>query len=391
MAVVDVVLVVVLAVALLAGLARGVIATIGVFAGLAAGGAAALWAAPAVGRIIAVPIWGAVAETAAWAVLLAVGATIGGAVGVWVRRPVDKVSPLRVVDRLLGGAVGVVVTALVVSLAATGIVAAGFPVVSAAVASSATVRTIDGLIPTPVQRALAQVRGTLAADGLPALGVILRPGTVAPAAPVSLEDPQVVAASGSVARVTGVAYACGVSQTGSSFAVAADTVVTNAHVVAGVTAPVVQLPGGGAHPGRIVYFDPAQDLAVISVPGLHARPLRLSTALSAGAAAVVAGYPYGGPLTLDDAQVLSAGVADVADIYGRSRAPRPVYALRAAVRPGNSGGPLLTAQGTVAGVVFARAEDDTDRGYAIAGSDLKPIVARLGSLTAPVSSGRCTG
>ena len=106
--------------------------------------------------------------------------------------------------------------------------------------------------------------------------------------------------------------------------------------------------------------------------------------------AVVAGYPYGGPFTLGDAQVLSAGTARVSDIYGTSTHLRPVYALDAQVRPGNSGGPLLTAQGTVAGVVFARGEGNQDRGYAIADKALAPIVSRLGSLTAPVPAGHCT-
>ncbi|UUT35545.1 trypsin-like peptidase domain-containing protein [Microbacterium elymi] len=104
---------------------------------------------------------------------------------------------------------------------------------------------------------------------------------------------------------------------------------------------------------------------------------------------MVAGYPYGGPFTLGDAQVLSAGTAPVADIYDESSEPRPVYSLKAQVRPGNSGGPLLTASGTVAGVVFARSEDDGDLGYAIADQALAPVVARLGSFTSTVSSGHC--
>lgn len=388
MTVVDVVLVVILVIAAVAGLARGLVASIGVIAGLVAGGVAALWLAPLLARLLAAPVWGTVVELAAWAVLLTVGASLGGLLGSRLRRGVDR-TPLRIVDRALGGAVGLVATTLVASLAATGIVATGIPVVSPAVASSQVVRTIDSLIPAPVQQALAQVRSSLAADGLPAVGTLLTPGAVAPTTPLRLDDPRIAAASRSVARITGVAYACGMSQTGSGFAVSRDAVVTNAHVVAGVDAPVVQLPGRGAHQGRVVYFDAGQDLAVVAVPHLDATPLRLADPLPLGAAAAVAGYPYGGPLTLGDAQVLSAGPARVPDIYDAHTAVRPVYALDAQVRPGNSGGPLLTAQGTVAGVVFARAEDRGDRGYAIADQALKPVVARLGSLTTPVPSGHC--
>jgi len=388
MAVVDIVLLAILVIALITGLVRGLLASIGVLAGLVAGGIAAVWIAPILARLVPVPVWGSVLELAAWAALLGIGASIGGIMGAWLRRGVDR-TPLRLVDRVLGGAVGLAATALVVSLAATGIVATGIPSVSPAVASSRVIRTIDGMIPVPVQQTLAQVRSALAADGLPAVGTLLTPDAVAPADPVPLDDPEIAAATGSVARITGVAYACGTSRTGSGFAVSAEEVVTNAHVVAGVDTPVVQLPGRSAHQGRVVYFDAGQDLAVIAVPGLGAVPLRLSDPLPIGAAAVVAGYPYGGPFALGAAQVLSGGSARVPDIYGEHVETRPVYALDAHVRPGNSGGPLLTAQGTVAGVVFARAEDRPDRGYAIADQALAPVVARLGSFTAPVSSGRC--
>lgn len=385
----DIALLLILLVAVSVGIARGFVASAGILAGLVVGGAAALWVAPTIGRLVAEPVWRPIAELAAWVVLLIVGGSIGGAIGAWLRRGVDR-SPLRIVDRVAGGVVSLAVTGLVVSLAATGIAATGIPVVSADAASSRVVRAIDALIPPPVQQGLAQLRGTLAADGLPALGALLDH----PAAPVepaiALDTPALTRAVRSVARITGVAYACGVSQTGSGFAISPDTVVTNAHVVAGVKDPTVQLPDGTARPGRIVAFDPEQDLAIIRASGLGATALRMSSTLQAGAAAVVAGYPYGGPLTVGDARVLAAGTAAVPDIYDQASVPRPIYSLRATVRPGNSGGPLLTAQGTVAGVVFARVEGTSDRGYAIADAALRDLLARSGSLMTTVPSGHCT-
>lgn len=385
----DVVLLLLLAGAVAAGLARGFVASAGVLAGLVAGGAAALWVAPAVGGLVAVPVWRPVAEAAAWVVLLVVGASLGGAVGAWLRNGVDR-TPLRIVDRVIGGAASLVVGALVVSLAAGGIAALGIPVFSADAASSRIVRTIDGLIPQPVEQAIAQLRGTIAADGLPALGVLLQHPDASAAPPIALDTPAVTRASASVARITGNAYACGMSQTGSGFAIEPDVVVTNAHVVAGVTDPLVQLPNGTARPGRIVAFDPDQDLAVIRVPGLDARALTFSSTLAPGAAGVVAGYPYGGPLTLGDARVLAAGDARVPNIYSTGDAVRWVYSLNADVRPGNSGGPLLTARGQVAGIVFARAEDQPNRGYAMGDAALRDLLARSGGLTSTVPSGHCT-
>jgi S1-C subfamily serine protease len=228
------------------------------------------------------------------------------------------------------------------------------------------------------------------ADGIPRLGQLIQIGPVPSAPAIALDDPALTRAAQSVARITGTAYACGVTASGSGFVVADDRVVTNAHVVAGVDAPLVELPGQAAKEGRVVYFDPVDDLAVIAVDGLDAAALPVVPALAVGSAAVVQGYPYGGPFTSGGAQVLSEGTVPVPDIYGDQSAPRDIYALGAVVRPGNSGGPLLTSAGEVAGVVFARSETDDDVGYAMTPAELDPVLAQLGSMSAPVASGSCT-
>ncbi|MDF2666690.1 MAG: trypsin-like serine protease, typically periplasmic, containing C-terminal domain, partial [Microbacterium sp.] len=121
-----------------------------------------------------------------------------------------------------------------------------------------------------------------------------------------------------------------------------------------------------------------------------AKPLPVVSTLEVGAAAVVQGYPYGGPFTSGGAQVLSVGSVPVPDIYDAQSSPREIYALGAIVRPGNSGGPLLTPSGDVAGVVFARSDTDDNVGYAMTPAELGPVMAQLGSLSTPVASGACT-
>src|SRR5690606_14885177 len=139
----------------------------------------------------------------------------------------------------------------------------------------------------------------------------------------------------------------------------------------------------------VVYFDPVDDLAVIAVDGLDVAALPIASTLAAGSPAVVQGYPHGGPFRMVSAGVESTGIAPVPDIYEETAAPREVYSLQAEVRPGNSGGPLLTEAGAVAGVVFARAEHDPQRGYAMTMTELTPVAAQAPLLSDPVTPGRC--
>lgn len=390
MIVVDVLIVVVLVVALVTGIQRGFFASIGSLAGIVAGGFAALWLTPLVSAWVPSPDWRGIAVLGTVVGLLVVGATIGSLIGMALRRGTDKLR-LRAIERFLGGVAGLAIAALAVALVAPAVTAVGVPGISSAVASSSLVQAIDRLTPPVVDAALAELRSAVLDDGLPTLGDLLAPGSAAPQPPVALDDPELEAAAASVARVSGTAYSCGRSSTGSGFVVAPDRVITNAHVVAGVDTPIVELPGGAAREGRIVYFDPIDDLAVIAVDDLSAVALPLAATAAAGTSGVIQGYPLGGPFTMTGAGVLSVGTVPVADIYDAQLSPREIYSLQSAVRPGNSGGPLLTEDGAVVGVVFARAQDDDTRGYAMTMAELTPVADQAASLSQPVASGECIG
>lgn len=390
MIVVDVLIVLLLVIALVGGIRRGFFASIGTLAGLAAGAFAAYWATPLVSELVPSIDWRGVAVLGTAIGLVLLGAFIGSAVGRAMRSGADRLK-LRGIERALGGIASLVAAVLALALVTPALAVAGVPIVSSAVASSTVLRGIDAITPAPVDAALAQLRGALLEDGIPRFGELLGPATAEPAPPVALDDPRLEQAAASVARVSGTAFACGRAVTGTGFVIAPDRVVTNAHVVAGVETPVVELPGLPAREGRVVYFDPVDDLAVVAVDDLGGQPLAMSPTLEPGAAAVVQGYPYGGPFTMVTAGVLTTGSAAVPDIYEESWNPREIYALQATVQPGNSGGPLLTAEGAVAGVVFARAEDDSERGYAMTMAELTPVAAEAPSLTSAVSPGRCIG
>jgi S1-C subfamily serine protease len=194
-----------------------------------------------------------------------------------------------------------------------------------------------------------------------------------------------------IVRVTGVAPACSLEQEGSGFVVSPDHVVTNAHVVHGLRFPRVQVGGNGyRYPARVVFYDPGVDLAVLEVPGLPARPLPLSTVpLATGRAAVAAGFPLDGPLTLSTGSIQRQGLDAGPPVGGAPTRERPVYQLSVVVRPGNSGGPLIAPDGRVVGVVFARGSSRTPIGFAITSQAALAEVQPALAATQRVSTGAC--
>lgn len=366
-----------------AGLIRGASG----MAGLFGGGLVAILTIPFVGRWVPEAEWRIPATLAAGLMIVLGGYAVGISIGRSLRRRVER-SRLRFLDRLFGMVVSAVGAALVASMVAFGIGSLGVPVLSQAIASSVVLRTIDDATPDPLRALSAQLRSTVLQDGLPRIAQAFT--APLPTIPdIDTGTSNLANASRSVVRITGNAFRCAQSQSGSGFVVAPDRVLTNAHVVAGVGEPVVEVPGGGVHVAQIVYFDPIDDLAVLAVDGLTAQPLPFAPTLAEGSTGVIDGYPLGGPFSSHAARVVSVDTILVPDIHGRNPSPRQVYVLAAEVQPGESGGPLLTEGGAVAGVVFAKGETHANLGYALTMEEVAPVLARAESLASPVSSGSC--
>ena len=386
--VLDLVLILALLSYLVYGLRNGFLVTVGGLAGFAAGAVAAFFAVPLVSSFVADSGWRLTAIIAAAVVLMALGHGLGTMMGRQLRGVV-RIGPLRAVDRLVGGVLNLVVSALVMSMLAFSVSSLGVPVVSQQLAESKVIRFIEGLTPTPVKATMAELRSTVIGNGIPTLLEGLDQGQKVQVPNTSTNTPALNKAAQSVLRIAGTAYECGQNQTGSGFVVSPDRVVTNAHVVAGVSQPVVEMPDGGAMPGRVVYFDTRRDLAVLAVDNLPSQPLPLGRDLPGGSQAAFAGYPHGGPFQSKPATVQDIATVLVPDIYGNNPSPEDIYRLAGDVQPGNSGGPLLTADGQVAGVVFAKATSDAEVGFAITMNDLEPVVEQAPALSSPVSSGQC--
>jgi S1-C subfamily serine protease len=385
----DLILILLFLVYLGEGWRNGFARSISTIAGIIGGGIVAFFAIPLVTQIVPSPFWRSAITVALAIALLIGGHAAGNAIGRAIRGRVAKTA-LSGIDRFFGALANLVTSALVTALIAGSVGALGIPFLSTAISGSWVLRGIETVTPAPVDAGLAQLRSLVLEEGLPTIGEALGGITDSPGLPdVDTETDELELAARSVVRISGNAYACGQNQSGTGFVVAPDRIVTNAHVVAGVPEPVVEAPNGQALDGRVVYFDPDDDLAVVAVSGLDAAPLDLAGALPVGSDAVIDGYPFGGPFTTGPAEVLAVSNEQIQDIYGTGTSSREVYSLAARVNPGNSGGPLLTTGGDVAGVVFARSATDDDLGYAMTNAELEPVAAQAASLSTALQPGAC--
>lgn len=195
-----------------------------------------------------------------------------------------------------------------------------------------------------------------------------------PAAVPNVPQPLVSKVAASTVKVTGVA--CGLRLSGSGFSPAPDTVITNAHVVAGTKALQVVRADGRALPASVQVFDPDKDLAVLAVPGLGGPSLPFGSAV-AGENAAVFGHPLGrSAVQVAPARVVRRVTVDVGDIYDRPAAPRQILVLNTDLKPGYSGGPLVNNSGQVVGVAFAVANLRRSTAFAVASEEVTPVLAR---------------
>jgi S1-C subfamily serine protease len=303
------------------------------------------------------------------------------------------VRPAQVVDQLLGGLAGVLAVGLVLWFIGGALRGSPSTVVARTVASSQVLSAVDRLMPQQVSALAGGFRDAVADTNFPRVFAGLGREEIQ-----AVEPPNGTAVSRgiinraklSTVKITGQAEACGRGQEGSGAVVGPQRVVTNAHVVAGMQQPRVQVGGlGDQLPAEVVLFDAERDLAVLRVPGLDAAPLRFGQDLGRGEAAVVAGFPRNGAYKVEAARVRSVLTAVGEDIYGRPGARRQVYSLFTLVQPGNSGGPVIGVDGSLVGIVFAKSLDDPDTGYALTMQESLPFIQQGLLAQAPVNTGPC--
>jgi S1-C subfamily serine protease len=388
--VIDVLLAAVLIAYAVSGFRQGLALSVLSLGGFVLGAVVAILAVPMIASRLDAGPERSFAVLAAVLVLAWLGQVLGAVIGGRLREQLPH-GPARLLDQGLGAVAGVLAAALVMWF--VGGAVRSVPSVAGRVASSEVLQTIDVVMPQQARSLASRFRETVAASDFPRVFSGAGPEDIAAVeAPDRTAIPTDVAAlvRRSTVKITGDAQECSRSQEGSGAVVAPERVVTNAHVVAGVSRPQVQVGGAGRrYAGKVVLFDPERDLAVLAVPGLPTRALPLGGDIARGDDAAFAGYPRNGPYSLGAARVRSVLRASGDDIYGKPGVVRRVYSLYATVEPGNSGGPLVDPAGELVGVVFAKSLDDAETGYALTMAEARGTIDAGVAAADAVDTGGC--
>jgi len=389
----DLILIVLVIAFAVAGYRQGFIIGVLSFAGFLVGGALGAEFGPR----IALSMVSGLAQQAVIAIVVVflaavIGQLIASGLGVAMRSRLTW-RPATILDSVGGAALSVIAVLLIAWLIGSAVAYAPFPAISRQVNNSAVLHGVDRLMPPAATVMFSDFRRLLASGPYPQVfGALGAEGalTVSPPNQKVLSSPGLIRARDSVVKIEGVAPSCSRRIEGSGFVFAPDHVITNAHVVAGETpGPEVFTSRGDQFPARVVLYDPDRDVAVLYVPGLGGRSLLFAHQAQTGGNAIVAGYPLDAPFTAVAARIGALEEARSPDIYHSTEVTRQIYAVRAVIKPGNSGGPLLAPDGKVYGMVFAAATSVPDTGYALTAAEIASDASAGARATTPVSTSLC--
>jgi len=150
-------------------------------------------------------------------------------------------------------------------------------------------------------------------------------------------------------------------------------VITNYHVVDGVSNLTVTFWDGNSYTATVVGTDPYSDLAVVSAPAPSSEfvPLQIVDSSQVGVGDIV--YAIGNPFGLSGS--LTYGIVSqlgrtIQEATAGSFSISNVIQFTAPINPGNSGGPLLNGNGQVIGITTATVSGSQGLGFAIPSSTI---------------------
>jgi len=391
---VDLVIVAIALLAAFSGYRQGAAASALAFAGVLIGAVAGVLLAPLVikqfddGRLrLAVGVLLIIG-------LIVVGELSGMVLGRAARSSIHSPT-LRRIDSGVGSVLQVVAILVAAWLLSFPLRGADQPRISQAVDDSRIVQAVDDVAPQWMRNVPDELTELIDSSGIKE---VIGPFGATKVSNVDEPDQQLAElpivrqVRPSVIKITGVARSCGQSLEGSGFVVGPNRIMTNAHVVAGTDEVSVETARGRHLDATVVWFNYRTDVAILDVPNLRAPSLDFAAdQASTSDDAIVLGFPENGPYTITPVRVRNVVNLNGPDIY---QSPKPVqrevYTMRGLIRSGNSGGPMITEDGKVLGLVFGASQDPADdTGFALTASQVQQDLAAAKGRTSAVSTQRC--
>jgi len=298
--------------------------------------------------------------------------------------------PVRALDAVGGAALSAAAVLLVSWALGVAVAGSGIAGITGQVRNSAVLAKVDQVLPASASDLLGAFNNVVGTGFFPRYLEPFAPERIVGVPPGPqriLRDPDVRDAEASVVKIRGT-NSCGRGVEGSGFVYSDGRVMTNAHVVAGVSDPEVEI-GGDAVSAEVVHYDPDLDVAVLAVDTSGVSALEFDDTAASGDGVAILGYPQDGPYDDQPGRIRAEQRLRSPDIYGDGTVIREVFSLRGLVRPGNSGGPIVSSAGETVGVVFAASVTDDDTGYALTASQVAQSAARGMSRSDPVDTGDC--
>ncbi|GAB3245306.1 MarP family serine protease [Nocardioides dilutus] len=303
--------------------------------------------------------------------------------------------PARAIDAVGGAALSA--AAVLVVAWALGVAVSGSRIggITGPVRSSAVLAQVNEVMPAAAGQFLEAFNDVVGTTFFPRYLEPFSPERIVEVSPGDKRmksDPDVVRAGESVLKVRGT-NDCGRGVEGTGFLYAQDRLMTNAHVVAGVDDPEVVV-GDDNVPATVVEYDPELDIAILELDSgsLPLLPFNdPATPAKSRDSVAILGYPEDGPFDVRAGRIRDEQRLSSPDIYGDGKVIREVYSLRGLVRPGNSGGPIVSSAGEAVGVVFAASVTDEDTGYALTAAQVAQAAALGVTSEDAVSTGDCAG
>ncbi|GEL18415.1 MarP family serine protease [Pseudonocardia asaccharolytica] len=393
---VDVLIIVLALIAGVSGWRHGMAVALLSFVGVLGGAILGVRLAPLLAQNIETESTRVIVSIVVVVLLVALGETTGVFLGRRIRDRITGERSLKV-DSAFGSVLQALTVVVAAWLVALPLASASFPELASSVRSSEVLKSVDSVMPTGARQLPAELRQLLDNSGFPD---VLSPFAQTPITAVGPPDPGVARSpvvrevAGSVVKVRGRAPSCSRQLEGTGFVIGPQRVMTNAHVVAGTSETSVEVMGRGGRTrdlrATVVSYDPEIDVAILAVPSLQATPLEFAPdPANVGDDVIVLGYPLDGPFTATAGKVRDRIQLRGPDIYDSGTVTRDVYTVRAVVRSGNSGGPMINPDGQVIGVVFGAALDDSETGFVLTADQVADARLSSPALSRKADTGAC--